>query len=87
MKFLPIPITKYSTASSNFHSNYFIYLSFTLSFKQGYIEERGGRGRMVVGFTTSYAIGAYHHYSCEFEPCSWQGVLDTTLCDKSLSVT
>ena len=20
--------------------------------------------------------------SCEFEPCSWQGVLDTILCDK-----
>jgi hypothetical protein len=23
-----------------------------------------------------------HSESCEFEPCSWQGVLDTTLCDK-----
>jgi hypothetical protein len=21
-------------------------------------------------------------FSCEFEPCSWRGVLDTTLCDK-----
>jgi hypothetical protein len=28
------------------------------------------------------AISAYHNQSCEFEPCSWQGVLDTTLCDK-----
>ena len=37
---------------------------------------------MVVGFTTTSAIIAYHHYSCEFEPRSWQGVLDTTLCDK-----
>ena len=27
---------------------------------------RRGRDRMVVGFTT-YAISAYHHYSCEFE--------------------
>ena len=27
-----------------------------------------------------YAISAYHHYSCEFEPRSWRGVLDTTLC-------
>jgi len=26
--------------------------------------------RMVVGFTTTYAISAYHHKSCEFEPCS-----------------
>jgi hypothetical protein len=33
-------------------------------------------------FTTTCAISAYHHYSCEFEPCSWRGVLDTTLCDK-----
>jgi len=35
----------------------------------------------VVGFTTTYAISAYHHKSCEFEPSSWQGVLDTILCD------
>jgi len=37
---------------------------------------------MVVGHTTTCAISSYHHYSCEFEPCSWQGELDTTLCDK-----
>ena len=37
---------------------------------------------MVVGLTTTCAINAYDHYHCEFEPCSWQGVLDTTLCDK-----
>ena len=37
---------------------------------------------MVVGFTTTCAISAYHHYKCEFEPRSWRGVLDTTLCDK-----
>ena len=37
---------------------------------------------MVVGFTTTCAIIAYHHLSCEFEPRSWRGVLDTTLCDK-----
>jgi glutathione peroxidase len=28
--------------------------------------------------TTTYAISAYHHRSCEFEPRSWRGVLDTT---------
>ena len=43
---------------------------------------RRGCGRMVVGFTTTCAISAYHHYSCEFEPRSWRGVLKTTLCDK-----
>ena len=43
---------------------------------------RRGRDRMVVGFTTTYAISVYHHQSCEFEPYSWRGVFDTTLCDK-----
>ena len=37
---------------------------------------------MVVEFTTTCTISAYHHYSCEFKSCSWWGVLDTTLCDK-----
>ena len=41
-----------------------------------------GRDRRVVGITTTCAISAYHHESCEFEPCSWRGVFDTTLCDK-----
>ena len=36
----------------------------------------------LVGFTTTCAISAYHYKSCEFEPCSWRGVLDTTLGDK-----
>ena len=31
---------------------------------------RRGRDRMVAGFTTTYAISAYHHKSCEFEPRS-----------------
>jgi hypothetical protein len=30
---------------------------------------------MVVGFTTTCAISAYHH-------CSWRGVIDTIICDK-----
>ena len=41
-----------------------------------------GSDRIVVGFTTTYAISAYHHQSCEFECHSWRGVIDTTLCDK-----
>ena len=40
---------------------------------------RRGRDCMVVGSTIT---SAYHHYNCEFEPRSWRGVLDTTLCDK-----
>ena len=38
--------------------------------------------RMVVGFTTTCAMSAYHHKSCQFEPRSWWGVLYITLCDK-----
>jgi hypothetical protein len=38
----------------------------------------GGRDRMVVEFTTTCAIGAYHHQSCEFESYSWRIVLDTS---------
>ena len=37
---------------------------------------------MVVGFTTTYAISAYHQSSCEFEFRSLRGVLDATLCNK-----
>jgi len=52
---------------------------FCLHMKRGV---RRGRDRMVVGFTTTCAISAYHHLSCEFEPRSLRDVLDTTLCDK-----
>jgi hypothetical protein len=37
---------------------------------------------MVVGFTTTCAISAYHHWSCQFEFRSWRVVFDTTSCDK-----
>ena len=38
--------------------------------------DRRDRGRMVVGFTTTYVISVYHHLSYEFEPRSWRGALD-----------
>ena len=48
-----------------------------------YLNYSGGGGdRMLVGFTTTCAISAYHHLRCEFEPRSWLGVFDTTLLDK-----
>ena len=47
-----------------------------------YFEGRGGRNRMVVGFTTTCAISAYYQWCCEFEVRSGRCVLDTTLCDK-----
>jgi hypothetical protein len=36
---------------------------------QAYFAKRGrcGHDRMIVGFTTTYAISAYHHWCCEFE--------------------
>ena len=37
---------------------------------------------MVVEFTTTCGIVAYHHLSCEVKLHSWRGVLDTTVCDK-----
>jgi len=41
-----------------------------------YLILRGRRGRdlMVVGFTTNYAIGAYHHWYCGFDSRSGIGI-------------
>ena len=54
------------------------------SFEKDKCSFRGchGHDRMVVGFTTTCAISAYHHWSCEYKPCWWGGVLDATLWDK-----
>jgi hypothetical protein len=41
---------------------------------------RGRRNRHHMVVTNTYAISAYQGY--EFESSSWQGVFDTTLCDK-----
>jgi hypothetical protein len=54
--------------------------SFMYPFKQ--VRGCHHHDHMVVGFTSTCAISAYHHYSCEMESRSWQGVFDTTLCDK-----
>jgi hypothetical protein len=36
--------------------------------------DRRIRDRVVVGFTTIFAISAYQHCCCEFESRSWRGV-------------
>jgi hypothetical protein len=36
---------------------------------------------MVVGFTPTYAVNAYHHF-CELYSWFWKGALDTTACDE-----
>jgi len=33
-----------------------------------------GLDRMVVGFTTTYAVSAYHHWCCEFKSRSGRDV-------------
>jgi hypothetical protein len=50
-----------------------------------FLKELGTAMVMIVwswGITTAYAISAYHNWRCEFKSCSWEGVLDTILCDK-----
>ena len=47
----------------------------------GSIVNEDRRDRMVVGFTTAYAISAYHDYRWEVESWSLRGVLDKTLGD------
>jgi hypothetical protein len=39
-----------------------------------YLRGHLGLDHMVVGFTTTYAISAYHHWCCEFESWSGRGV-------------
>jgi len=36
--------------------------------------DHSSHDRMVVGFTTTYAISTYHHWCCEFESQSGWGV-------------
>ena len=47
---------------------------------------RCGRDRMVVGFTSAYAISPYHHWCCEFESRSGQGIHHYVIktCDMSV---
>ena len=57
---------------------YFVWLFFSsLSFISVLNHCKGGhhgRDRMVVGFTTTYAISAHHHWCCDFESRSGRGV-------------
>ena len=53
-----------------------------LSKNQTLFRGRCGHDHMVVGFATTYAISAYHHWSSKFESRTWLGVLHITFCDK-----
>jgi hypothetical protein len=56
------------------------------------LRSRGRRDRMVVGFITTYAIGSYHHWSCESECCSGEAssiqhyvIKFLVTCDRSMA--
>ena len=50
------------------------YIYIYILLKLNILANRRGRDRMVVGFTTTYAISGYHHWCCEFESRSRRGV-------------
>ena len=54
-----------------------LYIRYTMSIEYSWriiVRGRRGRDRMVVGFTTTYPISAYHHWCCEFQSRSGRGV-------------
>ena len=63
-------------SESSLHHSYPLYLNNLIGCR--------GCDRMIVGFITTctYVFSAYYHLHCDFEPYSWSGLLDTTLCDK-----
>ena len=67
----------------SFQEQTLLYQEHSISFQMAYGAHRS-RGRMVVAFTTTYAIGAHHHLCCEFEYRSGRGVQHYVI---SLSVT
>jgi len=81
------PIFTIEFLNPTLHKNHTPYLGLHTHWRAFFVRVsiyiRGHRSsdRMVIGFTTTYVIGAYYHLSYTFEPRSWRGVLDTTLCD------
>ena len=55
-----------------------IFMSKPTSIIYIYVKEENwglrGRDSMVVGYTTTYAISAYHHWCCDFKSQSGRGV-------------
>jgi hypothetical protein len=49
------------------HSHTYLFVILCSKKRIYYLYSNSG---MVVGFTTTHAISAYHHYSCEFKSCS-----------------
>jgi hypothetical protein len=51
-----------------------MWLLYQVTSYHNHLRGRRGHDHMVVGFTTTYAISAYHHWCCEFESRSGQSV-------------
>jgi hypothetical protein len=75
-------LIKAKTAYTNFLTNVRKHFSFWTPYYSIVNGVPSWTWSYVVGFTTTCAISAFHHWSCEFVPRSWRVVLDTTLCDK-----
>jgi hypothetical protein len=60
-----------SQVMENFITNSQIGVLPTLMLSHIYLRMRGRRVRIVVGFTTTFAISVYHLLSCEFESRLW----------------
>ena len=57
------------------HKKHFLLININNNiYKVNISGNRRGRDRMVVGFITTYAISAYHHWCCEFESRRGRGV-------------
>jgi hypothetical protein len=68
--------------SSTKQSVFFILFIISFVFSKDVIKWKRAPSWLWSYGSWSHAISAYHHKSCEFEPLSWRGVLDTTLCNK-----
>ena len=52
------------------YKQFYIMTSALVTYNIWIFRGQHGHDLMVVGFTTTCAISAYHHYCCEFEPRS-----------------
>jgi hypothetical protein len=58
------------------------HITFCYCYTLGRLKGTTWSWSMAIGFTTTYAISANHHWSCEYKSRSLRGESVTTLCDK-----
>ena len=57
------------------------YKVYILNYFSHIVWDSRGCDWMVARITSTYALSAYHHNSCEFDSHLWWDVSDTTFCD------